>query len=68
MFPLLIESFLTRGSNEISSTVALGRCFLAEIPDSIIQGIMVKIVCSGKNEEILELLEKFKFCIIHNTC
>ena len=68
MFPLLIDSFLTQGSNEISTTVAVGRCFLAEIPDSMIQGIMVKIFCSGKNEEILELLEKFRFCIIHNTC
>ena len=31
---------------------------------------MVKIVSSGKNENILilELYEKFKFCILHNTC
>ena len=36
MFLLLIESFLSRGSNEISMTVALGHCFLAEIPDSFI--------------------------------
>ena len=36
MFPLLIESFLSRGSIEISMMVALGHCFLAEIPDSII--------------------------------
>ena len=59
MFSLLIESFLPRGSNEISTTVALGHCFLAEIPDSTIPltrslwGIMVKIVCSRKNENIL---------------
>ena len=37
MFLLLIESFLSRGSNEISMTVALGPIsFLAEIPDSFI--------------------------------
>ena len=36
MFPLLIESFLSRGSIEISMMVALGHCFLAEIPDSVI--------------------------------
>ena len=36
MFPLLIESLWSRGSIEISMMVALGHCFLAEIPDSII--------------------------------
>ena len=59
MFPLLVESLLLQRSNEISMTVALGHCYLAEIPDSIIPlrsssgGIMVKTVYSGKNENIL---------------
>ena len=36
--------------------VALGHCFLAEIPDSTIPffwGILVKIACFRKNENIL---------------
>ena len=36
MFPLLTKSYLPREINEISATVALGHCFLAEIPGSFI--------------------------------
>ena len=56
MFSFLIESFLLRGSNGLSMMVALGHCFLAEIPDSTIPffwGILVKIACFRKNENIL---------------
>ena len=53
MFPLLIESFFSRRSNEISMEIALGHCFLPEIPDSkFFWGIMVKSVCSRKNENM----------------
>ena len=72
LFSLLIESFLPRGSNEISTTVALGR-FLAEIPDSTIPltrssgGLWSRLFVPEKMKIylILELLEKFKFCILH---
>ena len=74
MFSLLIESFLPRGSNEISTTVALGHCFLAEIPDSTIPltrssgGLWSRLFVPERMKIylILELLEKFKFCILHN--
>ena len=76
MFLLLIESFLSRGSNEISMTVALEHCFLVEIPDSIIPltsspgGLWSRFLVLERMKIllILELLKKFKFCILHNTC
>ena len=76
MFPLLIKSFLPRGSNEISATVALGHCFLAEIPGSSIpltssSGVLWSRLFVPERMKIYlrpELLEKFKFCILHNTC
>ena len=76
MFPLLIESFLPQGSNEISRTVALGHCFLAEITDSIIPlaissgGLRSRLFVPERMKiySILELLEKFKFFVLHNTC
>ena len=76
MFPPLIESFLSRGSNEISMAVALEHCFLVEIPDSIIPltsspgGLWSRFLVLERMKIllILELLKKFKFCILHNTC
>ena len=76
MFPLLIESFLSRGSIEISMTVALGHFVLAQIPYSIILstsssgGLWSRLFLPERMKIylILELYEKFKFCILHNTC
>ena len=73
MFRLLIKSFLLQGSNGISTTVALGHCFLAEISDSIIpltSSGRLWFVCSRKNENIFNtrIIGKnlnFAFSIIH---
>ena len=76
MFLLLTESFLLQGSNGISMMVALWHCFLAEIPDSIIPvasssgGLWSRLFLLQRMKIywILKLMEKFKFCILHNTC
>ena len=76
MFLFLIESFLPRGSNGISTTVALWHCFLAEIPDSIISlasssgGLWWRLFVPQRMKIywIPKLLEKSRFCILHNTC
>ena len=76
MFSFLIESFLLRGSNGLSMMVALGHCFLAEIPDSTIPltsfsgEVWSRLFVSERMKIylILELLENFKFCILHSTC
>ena len=76
MFPLLIESFLPRGNNRISTTVALLHYSLVGIPDNIIpltssSGGLWSRLCVPQRMKIywiLKLLEKFEFCILHNTC
>ena len=76
MFPLLIESFLPRWSNGINTMVTLGHCFLAEIADSIILltsssgGLWSRLFVPERMKIylILELLKKFNFYILHNTC
>ena len=67
--------FISR-SNEITMTVALEHCFLAEIPDNIIpltscsRGLWPRLFNPERIKIylILELLQKFKFCILHNAC
>ena len=69
MLPLLIASFLPRGNNGISTMVALGHCFLAEIPESL-GGLWSRLFVPDRMKIylVLELLKKFKFCILLNTC
>ena len=76
VFLLLIESFLPWGSNGISTTIALWHCFLVEIPDSIVPlaslsgGLWSRLFVLQriKIHWILKLLEKSRFCNLHNTC
>ena len=73
MCSLLFRSFLPRGSNEISTTVALGHCFLTEIPDSITplgsssRGLQSRLFVPERMKiySILELLKEFNFCSLH---
>ena len=76
MFSFLIESFLLQGSNGLSMMVALEHFFLAEIQDSNIPltsfsgEFWSRLFVSERMKIylILELLENFKFCILHSTC
>ena len=73
-FPLLIESFLLRGNNGISTMVALWHFFLQK--PQIVFIISLTSSSGGlwsrlqriKIYLMLGLFEKFKFCILHNTC
>ena len=76
MFPLLIESFLTQGSNGIGMAVAVGHRFLAENPESIVlltsssEKLWSRSFVQERNKKYLieELLKKIKSFILYNIC